>query len=192
MPSLVLILVYMRLFIALDLPNHVRSTLAEAQSRLRQGNHAVRWARVEGTHLTLQFLGETDAKLVPDLLTAVSHIRTFPFSLRLDRLGAFPSASRPRIIWAGLAGDLDHLATLQRAVTAATRLLGFVPEDRPFAPHLTLGRARQDVSAAQIQALAEALRSTAPPTPAMWTTDRPQLFESVSTPKGVVYTVIDP
>jgi 2'-5' RNA ligase len=96
------------------------------------------------------------------------------------------------VLWAGLAGDLAALGDLQRAVTDATRPLGFVPEERPFAPHLTLGRARQDVGAAQIQALAAALRAAAPAAPVAWDAGRPLLFESVSTPGGVVYRAIGP
>jgi 2'-5' RNA ligase len=180
----------MRLFIALDLPDAARAALAEAQSRLRLHHPAVRWAAVEGMHLTLQFLGEADAGLLPDLLAAIAAIPAPPFALRLADLGGFPSAERPRVLWAGLAGDLAALGDLQRAVTAATRPLGFVPEDRPFAPHLTLGRARQDVGDAQILALAATLRAAAPPAPAAWEAGRPLLFESLSTPGGVVYRVI--
>ncbi|MBX0327295.1 RNA 2',3'-cyclic phosphodiesterase [Oscillochloris sp. ZM17-4] len=180
----------MRLFIALDLPDHARAALAEAQSRLRRCGHAVRWAAVDGLHLTLQFLGEADPARVPDLLAALAAIPAPAFPLRLGGLGAFPSSARPRVIWAGLAGDLGALGALQRAVTDATAPLGFIPEDRPFAPHLTLGRARQDVGAAQIDALAAALRAAAPPAPVAWDVGRPLLFESRSTPQGVVYTIV--
>ncbi|MEI7768377.1 MAG: RNA 2',3'-cyclic phosphodiesterase [Chloroflexales bacterium] len=182
----------MRLFIAIDLPDPVRAALAEAQSRLRRSAPPARWAAVEGMHLTLQFLGEADAGRVPDLLAAISAIPTPPFALRLGGLGAFPSAERPRVLWVGIEGDLAALDRLQRAVTAATRPLGFAPEERSFAPHLTLGRARQDVGSQQIQALAAALRRTAPPVPVDWVTGCPYLFESVSTPSGVVYRVIAP
>jgi RNA 2',3'-cyclic 3'-phosphodiesterase len=182
----------MRLFIAIDLPDHVRAALAEAQARLSRSGHAVRWAAVEGLHLTLQFLGETDPARAPGLLAALEAIPAPALTLRLGGLGAFPSAARPRVIWAGLAGDTEALGALQRVVVAATGPLGFVPEDRPFAPHLTLGRARQDVGPAQIQALAAALATAAPPAPAGWQAGRPLLFESRSTPRGVVYTPLGP
>jgi RNA 2',3'-cyclic 3'-phosphodiesterase len=108
------------------------------------------------------------------------------------RMGAFPAAERPRVLWAGLAGDLAALGELQRAVTVATGALGFPAEERPFAPHLTLGRARQDVGDAQIRGLAAALRAAAPPAPLTWDAGRPLLFQSVSTATGVVYRVIGP
>lgn len=182
----------MRLFVALDLPAPVRDDLAAAQSRLRRGGHAVRWASVAGLHLTLQFLGEADPGLAPALLAALARIPARDFTLRLGGLGAFPSLDRPRVIWAGLAGDLGPLAELQAAVVRATGPLGFIPEDRPFAPHLTLGRARQDGGGAQIQRLATALRAVAPPAPLAWPAGRPLLYESRSTPRGVVYTALGP
>jgi 2'-5' RNA ligase len=182
----------MRLFIALALPEPVRAALAETQSRLQRGNPLVRWATVEGMHLTLQFLGEVASGRVPDLLAALASISAPPFAMRLGELGAFPSVERPRVLWVGLAGDLTALGELQRAVTEATRPLGFIPEERPFAPHLTLGRARQDVLPDQIQALAANLRVAAPPAPMVWDAGRPLLFQSISTPDGVVYTVVGP
>lgn len=182
----------MRLFIALDLPAPVRAELAAAQARLRRGGHAVRWAAVDGLHLTLQFLGEVDPALVPELLAALGPVSAPAFTLRLGDLDAFPSPARPRVIWAGLAGDTAALAGLQAAVLAATALLGFTPEDRPFTPHLTLGRARQDVSPEQIQRLSQALRAAEPPAPLGWVAGRPQLFESRSTARGVVYTALGP
>lgn len=182
----------MRLFIALDLPDDVRAELAAAQGRLRRGGHAVRWASAEGLHLTLQFLGEVEEGRVEGLLAVLAGLPASSFALRLGGLGAFPSAERPRVIWVGLDGYLDALGELQRAVTAATLPLGFPAEERPYAPHLTLGRARQDVGAAQTRALAEALRAAAPPAPLSWRAGRPLLFHSVSTPNGVVYTVVGP
>jgi 2'-5' RNA ligase len=180
----------MRLFIALDLPDDVRAELAAAQARL--GGHAVRWAAAEGMHLTLQFLGEVEAGRVDGLLAALAVVSAPPFALRLAGLGAFPSAARPRVLWAGLGGDLGALGALQRAVTAATSALGFPPEERPFTPHLTLGRARQDVGDAQIHDLAAALRAVAPPAPLGWRAGGPLLFESMSTATGVVYRTIGP
>ncbi|MEI7643839.1 MAG: RNA 2',3'-cyclic phosphodiesterase [Chloroflexales bacterium] len=182
----------MRLFIGIDLPPPVRAALAEAQLRLRRHAPAVRWAAVTGMHLTLQFLGEVEACRAPDLLAALADIPAPTCSLRLGCLGAFPSAARPRILWVGLVGDLAALGDLQHAVIEATQPLGFTPEDRPFAPHLTLGRARQDVGIDQILTLAAALRRAAPPAPVTWAAGRPMLFQSVSTPQGVVYRVIGP
>ena len=176
----------MRLFIALDLAESARAELVAAQTRLH--DHPVRWADPAGMHLTLQFLGEADEALVPPLLTALAAISVGPFQLALGELGAFPNASQPRIIWAGVAGDTAALIRLQRAVTQATAPLGFIPEARPFKPHLTLGRIRQEAHPAQLHALGVALARVAPPAPSVWEAGRPTLFQSTLTARGAVYT----
>jgi 2'-5' RNA ligase len=180
----------MRLFIALELPDLVKAELAAAQGRLRAGGHPVRWADAAGVHLTLQFLGEADPGLVGPLLAGLAAIPAAPIALRLDGLGAFPSARQPRVVWAGVAGDTAALARLHAAVTAATGPLGFPAEARPFSPHLTLGRARQDARPEQLRALGEALRAAAPPAPAAWDAGPPTLFRSELTPRGAIYTAL--
>jgi 2'-5' RNA ligase len=44
------------------------------------------------------------------------------------------------VIWVGLRGDLPAVESLQAQVEAVATRLGWVPESRPFQPHLTLGR----------------------------------------------------
>jgi 2'-5' RNA ligase len=175
----------MRLFIALDLSEAVRAELVAAQSRLQA--HPVRWSDPAGMHLTLQFLGEADEALVPPLLKALAAIPVVPFSLTLGGLGAFPNASQPRIIWAGIDGATDALVRLQSAVTTATAPLGFIPEERAFKAHLTLGRTRQEARPEQLHALGVALARAALPAPVEWATGRPTLFQSTITPRGAVY-----
>ncbi|EFO81593.1 hypothetical protein OSCT_0609 [Oscillochloris trichoides DG-6] len=180
----------MRLFIALDLPDPVRAALAHTQAHLRQRGLAVRWAGVEGMHLTLQFLGETDAALVPDLLAGIAQIAAPNFRLHLAGLGVFPNPQRPRVLWVGLGGDLVALKELHTQVLAVTHPLGFVPEARPFAPHLTLGRVRPEANASQIQAVAQVMRHATPPAALEWTAEAVRLFHSQSTPQGMEYRVL--
>ncbi|WP_129633489.1 RNA 2',3'-cyclic phosphodiesterase [Candidatus Oscillochloris fontis] len=180
----------MRLFIALDLPSPVRATLAATQTRLRRSDLAVRWAAVEGMHLTLQFLGESDPSLVPALLAGLAAIPPPAFHLQLAGLGVFPTPQRPRVVWVGLNGDLAALHDLHAQVLAATRPLGFLPEARTFAPHLTLGRVRPEPTTSQLQAITHAIHSVAPPAPLDWDVASPQLFHSQSTPQGMVYHVL--
>lgn len=180
----------MRLFIALDVPDSVRLELARAQGLLR--DHPVRWADPAGMHLTLQFLGEADGVLLGPLLDALAGLAAGPFRLSLAGLGAFPGLGQPRVVWAGIGGDTAALAALQRAVTAATAPLGFTPEARAFAPHLTLGRARQGARPAELRALGEAVGRLAPPSPLAWEAGAPILFQSTTTTRGAVYTRLGP
>ncbi len=137
----------MRAFLALSLPAEVRSTLAALQRQL-QGEWPARtsWARADQLHLTLRFLGEVEpssARMLADALrpplTALA-----PFSLTISGLGAFPSPSRPSVIWAGVAPCLD-LFHLYLTINSIIDQIGFPSEEKPFSPHLTLGRLRDRV-----------------------------------------------
>lgn len=180
----------MRLFIALALPDEVRAELAQTQRRLR--GHPLRWSPPQGMHLTLQFLGEADAGLVPPLLTALAGLDVAPLRLRLEGLGGFPNARQPRVVWAGVDGDTVALAALQAAVVAATAPLGFVAEERPFRAHLTLGRARPDAGPVELRALGEALAHAAPLAPLAWEAGAPALYQSTLTAEGARYTRLGP
>jgi len=61
-------------------------------------------------------------------------------SLRLAGAGRFGPVRRPQVFWAGLDGDVDPLVELAARLATAARALDLPVEDRPFRPHLTLGR----------------------------------------------------
>lgn len=143
----------LRIFVAVEIPGNVRMILDEVQQRCRKalGAHprAVRWVNVDGIHLTLAFLGETPRPQIPAIEQALhAAVQAVPsFELRVAGLGCFPSTQRPRVIWAGIGGDLPALNYLQAQVEQALQPLGYRPEHRSFSPHLTLGRVREDVDA---------------------------------------------
>ena len=133
----------MRLFLAAELPDEVRRRLAEAQEALKPARLPVKWTRPEAIHLTFRFLGETPEAHVPAIGEAVSRNLeedTARFRLEARGVGVFPDHGRPRVIWAGIEGDLAAAGRLKEALDKALRPLGFAEEERPFRPHLTLGR----------------------------------------------------
>ena len=182
-----------RLFVALEPPDPVRRRLAALEDELRRGagraGEDIRWVRPENVHLTLQFLGavpdERVAAVEEALRTAAAGAR--PLALAVRGAGGFPNARRPRVLWAGLDGDLAALAALVAAVGARLAKLGFPPEDRPFSPHLTLGRARESRGA---PGLAGALAGVAQTEPAPWRATELVLFESHLSPRGPRYEAI--
>lgn len=133
-----------RSFIAIDLPDAARGRLRSLADELKSSEAAVGWVRPEGIHLTLKFLGNVEPELIerikPVLFEIASQSR--PFSLQPFGCGAFPAIGQPRVVWVGLRGDSEPLLRLRNAVEAAMVSFGFRPEDRPFKPHLTLGRVR--------------------------------------------------
>ena len=98
-----------RTFIEVELPEPVRGALAELSVRLAQGwpRGAVRWATAEKLHLTLRFLGDTEAEKVGALAAGLDGLAADQpgFDLRLTSVGVFPNARRPRVIWAGLTDE---------------------------------------------------------------------------------------
>jgi RNA 2',3'-cyclic 3'-phosphodiesterase len=144
----------MRLFIALPLPPEVTGWLWQFGQKLAGvvPPEAVRWVRPEGMHLTLSFLGdEVTAVQLPLIIQALDQLATVtqPFSLHLDKLGCFPKPLAPRVIWAGLAGDVVQLRQLKTGLDELLTPLGWPPERRSFSPHLTLGRVKDTAGVAR-------------------------------------------
>jgi RNA 2',3'-cyclic 3'-phosphodiesterase len=130
----------MRLFVAMDIPEEVRAAVAALVEQLRPSSRDARWARIEGLHLTLKFIGEIPEERVGPIVSALTSL-TFakPIALRFGRLGFFPNERRPRVLWAGIDSG-PELAALAAAVETALIPLGIAREDRAFSPHLTLAR----------------------------------------------------
>lgn len=151
----------MRLFIAVNLPDGEKERLYRETAMLRAGGLPVRWVAPESLHITLSFLGEVaerDAEGVRAVLTRVA-ANGSPFRLALHGIGAFPNLKRPRVIWVG-AEPAPELIGVQDELATQLAELGFRREERPFSPHLTLGRSTSQRSAdfAGFEALAARIR----------------------------------
>lgn len=131
-----------RLFIAVKLPPELGEMLNRHIRELPVQLQFAKWVHPADYHITLQFLGDTDVKDIPALAGALRGVAggASPFSLALKEWGTFGAPSAPKVLWAGVGGDLKRLYELHRAVTAATQPLGFAVEERPYRPHLTLAR----------------------------------------------------
>lgn len=134
-----------RLFWAIELPDPVRERLVGIQELLAGSAPAakVRWTRPEQMHLTLKFVGET-AVTTDDLTAAVGpHLPAAPLALEVAGVGSF-GGRRPRVLWAGVGGDgLAEVVRLAGGLERAMRDFGVAADDRPYAPHVTLGRVRE-------------------------------------------------
>ena len=136
-----------RLFIALHLEEAIRDRLSRLQSDLQAADRRgeVRWVDPNAMHLTLRFLGEAPEAVVPGLVAALETTLVSAHRIRLGLagIGGFPQLRRPRVVWLGLEGDLEALGALQARIEAAVTATGWPAENRPFQPHLTLGRVRR-------------------------------------------------
>ncbi len=129
---------------AVDPPAPAREHLGAALAGLRGAPGEPRWTAPERWHLTLLFLGAVPDRQVPDLVAALGPevAAGAPRRLGLAGAGRFGSARRPQVAWIGLDGEVPALADLARRLAAQARRLRLEVEDRPFRPHLTVGRWR--------------------------------------------------
>ena len=178
-----------RLFVSLPVPAKVRKAIADIARELdaQMPSEAVRWTPMEQIHVTLKFLGKVDSSAVPELERALkaSVDGIEAFELHLADLGAFPSRRNPRVIWMGLAGDLEVLLRLQTQVLQAVARWSEKEENRKFTPHLTIGRVREPQR--QISA---ALEAASAPEFKPWRAEQVLLMRSQLSPHGATHTVV--
>lgn len=168
----------MRLFVAVELHAEVNAQLARALESLR-ACRGYRWVKPTQLHVTCKFLGEVDDARVDALRAALRAIAVPPLQLGVRGLGQFPPRGRPRVVWAGLCGDVAALVALAGEVEAACAPLGFAREARPFRPHVTLARVSDDARPTPLPEVA----LDAAPAPI----DGLHLIHSTLTPQGSVY-----
>lgn len=131
-----------RAFLAIPLPEEVKSQTRELCRQLAGELPEVRWNRAETLHLTLKFfpaIAEESLEKIGEVMLSVGRI-TAPFQVRMQGLGAFPNLGRPRVFWLGIEQD-QPLRQLHQELDGQLERIGIARDDRPFAPHLTLGRA---------------------------------------------------
>ena len=126
----------MRLFVGIPLAPTVIEELSAVSMRLQSSGDGLRWSASQSWHITLQFLGNTSEYNC--IVARLRNLRSPSVPIQLEGLGFFASAG---IFYAGV-GLTPELEALQQRVTAATGSCGFVPETRPYHPHITLARSK--------------------------------------------------
>jgi len=138
-------------------------------------------------HLTVKFLGAVAEDRIEAIAGALTGavVGAAAFEAQIEGLGAFPSAARPRVVWAGVTAGAGAMGDLAGRVDEALAALGFAREARPFSPHVTLGRVRQPGRA---PALTEALRGAVGRPFGRLRVARACLMRSELSPRGARYT----
>jgi len=131
-----------RSFLAIELPKPILIKIGEVQEDLRSTHAEVGWVNPEKIHLTLKFFGNIEESRIDPIVRSIEESvrKTFSFSLKVRGVGAFPHLKNPRVIWIGLVDEKEILTSFQKELEVRLEKIGFRPEDRPFHPHLTLGR----------------------------------------------------
>ncbi len=131
----------MRSFIAIELPETTKLSLAELQQEFKNCGTDIRWVKPENIHLTLKFLGNIEEKNVSSIVKKIEGAcnKYTAFSLEISGVGVFPNTKSPRVLWVGVIGN-EVFNGLQQEIESGMASLGFQRENRKFIPHLTLGR----------------------------------------------------
>ena len=178
-----------RLFVAVDISEEARRRAADHIDKMRALVDGVRvgWERAEKLHVTLKFLGKVDEADVAHVSDTTASVAAgfAPFRIALAGTGVFPRLKQPRVLWLGI-NEERVLPKIAADLESRLSVLGFEVEERPFSPHLTIGRIREQQKAKR---LAEAhLQSRFEPVE--FTVTELVVYESILRPNGSVYGVV--
>jgi RNA 2',3'-cyclic 3'-phosphodiesterase len=178
-----------RLFFAVPVPSPTKAQLEALLPEISRSIPAARVAAAAGWHLTLAFLGQVRPESAADVVkvgeAAVAGLS--PARLHLEGAGGFPNARRARVLWAGVAGDVDVLASLAATLAAECRRVGLRFEERELHPHLTLARLHRPAPLPEpmIERIAEAATASPP-----WQARELCCYRSTLTRGGARYQVV--
>ena len=177
-----------RAFLAIDPPEDILQAMSRLQEKLkREISGRISWTKPQGQHLTLKFFGDISTDDVKNICSAVQNRVTSEPSLNLkvEKLGVFPDARRPRVIWCGVTVDVEKLSVLQKQLDSDFAGIGFPREDRPFRAHLTLGRIKDSHG---LTGISESLTKYSAFAAGVFSCNELILFQSRLTPQGAIYT----
>jgi len=143
-----------RTFLAVFPPAAVVERVADALESIRHAGDGVGWVKSANVHYTIRFLGDLEPAAVEAAKRAAVRAAagTAPFRVALGAPGIFPDARRPRVLWLGASEGAQPLTGLARVLETALLAEGFGRADKPFAPHLTLGRVRDTADGPKVAA----------------------------------------
>ena len=181
----------LRSFVAVEIPAGIQAAIAGSTAALQKAlpRPLVRWIATQNLHLTLKFLGDVSPANLERLAEAlkVEAARLAGFELSVGGLGAFPTPRRARVLWVGIQAPAA-LASLQHLVEGIAARMGYPPDERPFSPHLTIGRVGQNATAADLARIRTAIEGAVVGPLGTARVDAVHIFKSDLQPAGSVYT----
>lgn len=178
-----------RAFIAIEIPEEIKKELASIRDELKKNLGKVSnisWAKPETTHLTLKFLGDVPEEKIKTIEEALrlSAAGIKAFNISITGIGCFPNLENPRVLWAGTQESAE-IKNLHAAIEDSLHAVGFEKEEKPFKPHLTLARIKNQAEGRKIS---KAIKELKTDIKADFTADSVILFKSELHLKGAVHT----
>ncbi len=182
----------MRTFIAIELPQEIKDSLAQLQDKLKASGADIKWVEPQNIHLTLKFLGEINEDKLNKVISIMESVAesTKPFDICICSVGAFPRISSPRVIWVGLdKGDTESKA-IAKSLEEKIQKLGIPKEKRPFSSHITLGRTKSSLNMVKLVRDLKPRINDFGIENLEFLVTKITLFKSTLTPKGPVYEAL--
>lgn len=177
-----------RAFLAIEPPEDILQALSRIQEKLnREISGRVSWTKPPGQHLTLKFFGDITSEEIKNICFAVKNriVSWSSLNLKIEKLGVFPDARRPQVLWCCVTDDVENLSVLQKQLDSDFANIGFPAEDRPFRAHLTLGRIKESRG---LSGISEAMTKHNAFAAGEFGCKELILFQSRLSPQGAVYT----
>jgi len=181
----------LRVFIAVDLNEDQKDELCSMQKELKKEFNSVKWVEPANLHVTLKFIGEAEEEEL-DLFSSLvkKAVKGFtPFEVSLKKLGFFPHPGKPRIIWVGVDQGGEELKSIWKEVEINFQEKGYPFSDKPFNPHVTIGRIRRVQKKLPVQKIINEYRDISLSTKA--TVNNVTIYRSDLRSHGAVYTPLD-
>ncbi len=142
-------------FFAIPIPNDLQASINAGLAALIKAWPDVQWVHPKDYHLTLRFIGGLQPDALSRLLIDIEGQGQpfIPFTLNLQGISSFPPHRDRGVLWIGLKNLPLHMIDLQSRLEKQVQSFGFAPENRPFTPHITIGRFRKDAAAGLMEAL---------------------------------------
>lgn len=182
----------MRTFIAIELPDEIKNSLARIQSQLKTSGADVKWVEPGNIHLTLKFLSEIDEKKLDKIIEILKDITKNKnyFHIRISSLGAFPKMNFPRVIWVGIDEGDTESKEIAKELEQNLAKIGIPKESRPFSSHITIGRTRSTLNRDKLVQGLKTIEDNFGKENFSFRVTKITLFKSTLTPKGPIYEVL--
>jgi 2'-5' RNA ligase len=179
----------LRIFLALDLDDDIRSGLIRIRDKIDLGGAKVKWVDPEQLHITLKFLGDIADDTVRQVHLVAQQVarQMSPFKFRVRNVLCVPSGGPVRMFWAGVEDAGDSMKSLHGVLDEAMGGLNFRREDREFSPHITLARVKFAPNPQQIRRTVQAVSGA---DFGVQLVEELVVYSSQLTPSGPVYSAI--
>jgi 2'-5' RNA ligase len=180
----------MRLFVAINLDNTVRTAVETLVQDLKRSASVLRWVRPEAMHLTLKFIGEAEEDQLAPIKQALAGVKTAaPAVVEYREIGFLPNERRPRVLFVAVTEN-PMLSELAQKVEDALAPLGIEKEDRTFRPHLTLARFKKG-NESTVPKLKEKIAGLPSREFGQIRAEEFHLYQSELSPGGAKYTTLE-